>query len=138
MENLRAVMSRQVQQLIRLIDDLMDLARITNGKIQLRRSSIELETAITRAVEAARPMLDALGHKLTVSMSEERVLVNGDIARLTQVFSNVLNNAAKYTPHGGDISVSVATREGNAVVRIKDSGLGIPQHLLSSVFDAFC
>ena len=119
MDNLRRVMSRQVQQLIRLIDDLMDMARISSGKIKLRRSPIDVGSLIAQAVETVQPMIDSLGHHLTVTSPEEPIYLNGDMSRLTQVFSNILNNAAKYTPRSGVISVLAEREENNIVVRIQ-------------------
>lgn len=137
MENLRTVMSRQVQQLARLIEDILDTARITSGRIKLRRSPVEVGTVIAGAVETVQPHIDAARHQLTVATPNEPVFVNGDLSRLTQVFANILNNAAKYTPHHGVIS-AVAEEQGESVmVRIRDNGAGIPRYLLTAVFDAF-
>ena len=137
MERLRGVMERQVRQMTRLIDDLMDVSRITRGKIQLRRQSVELTTLVAGAVEAVRPMIDAHHHQLIVELPAEPIWVDGDVARLTQVFANLLNNAAKYTDQGGTIRVDAPRREGRAVVRVHDDGPGIPPQMLSAIFDAF-
>jgi PAS domain S-box-containing protein len=137
MENLRTVISHQVQQLVRLIDDLLDTARITSGKIKLRRRKVDVGTAIARAVETIRPLIDAARHQLTVATPDEPVFVKGDLPRLTQVFANILHNAAKYTPHHGVISVVAEEQGENVLVRIRDNGAGIPMHLLTAVFDAF-
>jgi len=137
MERLRGVMERQVRQMTRLIDDLMDVSRITRGKIQLRRQSVELTTLIAGAVEAVRPMIDAHHHQLIVELPAEPIWVDGDVARLTQVFANLLNNAAKYTDQGGTIRVDALCRDGRAVVRVHDDGPGIPPQMLTAIFDAF-
>ena len=137
MERLRTVMSRQVQQLIRLIDDLMDMARIALGKINLRRSVVDLALPIARAVETVQPLVDASGHELIVTLPQQPVYVNGDMSRLTQVFSNILNNAAKYTPQKGVIRVLVEKQGEQVAVRIQDNGPGIPTHLLTAIFEAF-
>jgi PAS domain S-box-containing protein len=137
MERLRGVMERQVHQMTRLIDDLMDVSRITRGKIQLRSQPVELSTLVAGAIEAVRPMVDLRRHQLTVELSKEPVWVNGDVARLTQVFANILHNAAKYTGKGGTIHVEAIRHEGRAVVRIGDNGPGIPPQMLSAIFDAF-
>jgi PAS domain S-box-containing protein len=137
MEHLRAVISRQVKQLVRLIDDLMDFSRIARGKGNLRRQAVDVASLIRDAVEAVQPLLVASDHHLTVATPDEPVFVNGDAARLTQVFSNVLNNAAKYTARGGAISVLVEREGDQAVVRIRDNGLGISPPLLSAIFEPF-
>jgi PAS domain S-box-containing protein len=137
MERLRGLMERQVRQMTRLIDDLMDVSRITRGKIHLRRQSVDLATLVAGAVEAVRPMIDAHHHQLVVDLPAEPIWVDGDVARLTQVFANILNNAAKYTSKGGEIHVAASRTNGRAVVRIRDNGPGIPPQMLSAIFDAF-
>jgi len=137
MESLRKVMARQVKQLVRLIDDLLDVARISRGKIALRCKVVDLGSLIAAAVEDVQPLIAAAGHQLTVALCEEPVYVNGDAVRLTQVFSNVLNNAAKYTLRNGAIAVVLTRQEQQAVVSIRDNGPGIPPHMLSKIFDAF-
>jgi CheY-like chemotaxis protein/two-component sensor histidine kinase len=121
----------------RLVDDLLDVSRIARGKIALREDVVDLATAVDRAVETSRPLLDARGHTLTADVSRGPLWVRGDLTRLAQVFANLLNNAAKYTPDGGRVSVTV-TRDGEtAVVRVQDTGVGIPPDLLPRVFDLF-
>jgi signal transduction histidine kinase len=107
----RAVIDRQVQHLTRLVDDLLDISRITRNKLVLRRSPIELAEVITGAVESSRPLIEQCGHELTLSLAPEPVYVDGDAVRLSQVFQNLLNNAAKYTERGGRISLT-AERQG--------------------------
>jgi two-component system CheB/CheR fusion protein len=137
LEQVRSVIERQLQQLVRLIDDLMDLSRIGSGKISLRREPIDLSHVIARAVETAQPGIDAQCHRLTVTMPDEPIYISGDAARLTQVFSNILNNAAKYTVQSGLISLVAQRRGEQAVVRIRDNGPGIPASMLSEIFSAF-
>ncbi len=137
LEHLRTVIERQLQQLVRLIDDLMDLSRISSGKIGLRREPIDLGHVIARAVETAQPGIDAACHKLTVTLPNEPIYIQGDAVRLTQVFSNILNNAAKYTVREGVISLVAEKRGGQAVVRIRDNGPGIPASMLGEIFSAF-
>ena len=137
LEHLRVIIDRQVQQLIRLVDDLLDLSRISRGKITLQRRPIDLRTLVARAVESIQPLIDAAGHTLRVATPDEPLLVDGDAARLMQVFSNVLNNAAKYSVRGGDISVCVARDAPSAVVTIRDDGPGIPAKMLEEIFEPF-
>jgi len=130
-------MERQVQQMIRLIDDLLDLSRITRGKIQLRRQRVDLMTLVDGAIESIEPFLERCGHKLLVASSPGAIFVEADVARLVQVFGNILHNAAKYTGHDGLIDVKVQRDDGQAVVRIRDNGPGIPAHMLGKIFDMF-
>jgi PAS domain S-box-containing protein len=133
----RDVIERQTQQLTRLVDDLLEVARINSGKIKLRRAPVEVARVVSTAVEAMRPAMDAKRHALAVSLPDEPLWLDADFARLVQVIGNLLHNAAKYTDEGGRVRVSVA-REGNeAVVRVRDSGVGIPPHMLARVFDLF-
>ncbi len=137
MEQLRAMMDRQVHQMIRLIDDLMDVSRITRGKIQLRKERVALATLIAGAVESVEPLMHARKHQLTVQLPSEPVWIDGDLVRLTQVFGNILNNAAKYTVQNGIITVT-ADRQGDwVVVKVRDNGPGIPDHMLSEIFEMF-
>jgi signal transduction histidine kinase len=133
----RDVIDRQMRQLSRLVDDLLDVSRITRGKIELRKQPIELAPVVLQAVEASRPFIESKRHELTASVPEEPIRVNGDAARLAQVLTNLLINAAKYTEEGGHVWVT-ARRDGNeAVLAVKDSGVGIPPDMLSAVFDLF-
>ncbi len=136
-ERSREVMERQVQQLVRLVDDLMDVSRFVQGKIELRKERVELATVVARAVETARPVIDAQGHDLTISLPHKSLLLEADPVRLSQVVGNLLANAAKYTEPGGRIWLT-AQREGNeAVLRVKDTGIGIAPEILPTVFDLF-
>jgi two-component system CheB/CheR fusion protein len=131
------MIDRQVQHLARLVDDLLDVSRITRGKIHLHKEPLELATVIARAVETCRPLIDARRHELTVALSPEPVLIDGDATRLAQVFANLLTNAAKYTTEGGRIGITVEKQGEEATVRVRDNGIGIPADLLPRVFDLF-
>jgi signal transduction histidine kinase/ActR/RegA family two-component response regulator len=133
----RDVIDRQVTQMTRLIDDLMDVSRITRGTFELRREHVLLDEVIRVAVETSRPIIDAAGHQLVVSLPPEPINLDADVIRLAQVFSNLLNNAAKYTGPGGRIAVT-AERDGDMVsVAVQDSGIGIPAAMLTEVFEPF-
>jgi signal transduction histidine kinase len=134
---LRDVIERQVEHLVRLIDDLLDVSRITRGMITLQREPIELSAVIARAVETARPLIDSRRHELTVQLAEEGIIVDGDPTRLTQVVGNLLNNAAKFTDERGRILLTLAREDQEAVITIRDSGVGIAVDLLPSIFDMF-
>jgi signal transduction histidine kinase/ActR/RegA family two-component response regulator len=137
MERLRAMMERQVTHLSRLVDDLLDVSRIMRGRIELRREVTDLATVINRAIETAEPIINTQGHRLTVSLPRESVRLDGDMVRLAQVFSNLLNNAAKYTNRSGRIWLVAGLEDGEVVVRVRDNGIGIPAELLPRVFDLF-
>lgn len=137
MEQLREIMERQVQQMTRLIDDLLDVSRITRGKIELRRQHVDLATLISSAVETVQPLIAASGHQLTVSVPTDPILLDGDVARLTQVFGNILHNAAKYVGRNGVIRVTATQQDDHAVVSIQDNGPGIPANMLSQIFELF-
>jgi PAS domain S-box-containing protein len=131
------MMERQVAQMVRLIDDLLDLSRITRNKLELRKEWVEFAVAVQSAVETARPLIESFGHTLTVSVPTEPILLHADLTRLAQVFSNLLTNAAKYTDRGGSISL-VAELDGiELVARVRDNGVGIPADMLPHVFDMF-
>jgi CheY-like chemotaxis protein len=131
------VVERQVSHMVRLVDDLMEVSRITRGKIELRKEAVDLATIIKTAVETSRPLLDSARHELTMTLSAEPVVLDADPVRLAQVFSNLLNNAAKYTEPGGRISIDVRSEPGSVVVTISDNGIGIPLHALETVFEMF-
>jgi signal transduction histidine kinase len=133
----RDVIDRQLNHLIRLVDDLLDISRITLGKIRLQTEIVNAGELVTAAVEISRPLVEKNQHQLTVSQPEEPVVLVGDRARLTQVLSNLLNNAAKYTPPGGQIHFSLEQEEDDAVFRVRDTGIGIPANMLEKVFDMF-
>ena len=137
MQQLHQIMQRQVQQMTRLVDDLLDISRITRGKIELRREAVPLAAAISGAVEAARPLLDTGEHEVAIAMGDDALVVEGDNARLTQIFGNILQNAAKFTGRNGKIEISARRHENDALVAIKDNGPGIPAPMLSRIFEMF-
>jgi PAS domain S-box-containing protein len=128
---------RQVAHLARLVDDLLDVSRITRGKIELHTETVELAAVIARSVETSRPLIDARRQELTVVLPPESVYLEADMTRLAQVVSNLLNNAAKYTPEGGHIGLTIESDGSEAVVRVRDDGSGISADLLPRVFDLF-
>jgi signal transduction histidine kinase len=131
------LVDRQVEHLVRLIDDLLDVSRITRGAITLRRERVNVADIVGRAIETNRPLIDAKRHELRVEVPSHSVHVDGDITRLTQVVGNLVHNAAKYTDDGGEIRISVERRPEDAVIHVKDTGIGIPSDMLSRVFDLF-
>jgi signal transduction histidine kinase len=132
-----ALLARQFTQLVRFIDDLFELARSQNAQIRLRRTAVDLRATVQAAVEAAQPMIAARGQRLTVVVPEQSTLVNGDDGRLAQVFINLLINAAKFTDRGGWICISVGTESDWALVRVRDTGVGIAGNMLTRVFDPY-
>ena len=136
-ERVRASMERQVTHLIRLVDDLLDVSRISRGKITLRREPIDLGGVLSQAVESTRPVMDERQHTLTVELCPDPLPVIGDSVRLTQVVANLLHNAARYTDRGGKIRLSCGTDNGDAVVRVADNGRGIAPEMLERIFDMF-
>jgi signal transduction histidine kinase/ActR/RegA family two-component response regulator len=131
------MMGRQVQQLGRLVDDLLDLSRIARGKMQLRREWVDVGQVARRAAEASRPLVEARRHELTVSLPHSPVRLVADPTRLEQVLTNLLNNAARYTPQGGHIWLTAEMEGNEAVVRVRDTGIGIPPEMLSRIFGLF-
>jgi signal transduction histidine kinase/ActR/RegA family two-component response regulator len=136
-ERARQMMERQVEQLVRLVDDLLDISRIMRGKIELRRAPVELATVVARAVETSQPLIDAGTHELTIALPSEPLWLHGDLVRLAQVVSNLLNNAAKYTEKGGKIWLIGAREKEMAVVRVRDTGIGIAPEMRSRIFSLF-
>ncbi|MEX2431058.1 MAG: response regulator [Dehalococcoidia bacterium] len=134
---LREIIGRQVQHMVRLIDDLLDVSRITRGKIELRRERVSLHTVLDAAIEAAQPLIDEGGYTLTRAYGHEDLVLDADPARLTQIFANLLNNAIKYTPAGGRIAVSTKRQGDHAEASVQDDGIGIPRDMLHDVFDMF-
>ena len=131
------IAKRQVAHLTRLVDDLLDVTRIARGKIDLRRVKLDVAALARRVAEDHRPVMRERGLELTVATGSEPAVVDGDETRLAQAIGNLLNNAAKFTPAGGRVSVAVAAADGRAVIRVGDTGPGIPPTLLGSIFDAF-
>lgn len=137
MEETRRMMERQLTQMVRLVDDLMDVSRISRGQLELRKERVSLAAVLQSALESSRPLIEEMGHELTVFTPSEAILVDADMTRLAQVFANLLNNAAKYGDRGGHIQVRVE-RDGDAVrVRVQDTGIGIAADQLSRIFDMF-
>ena len=136
-ERALAVMERQLQQLVRLTDDLLDVSRITRNRIELRRDRIDLRTVLRSAVETIEPLSEASGHTTSVDLPDSPLWVYADFTRLAQAFGNLLNNAVKYTDAGGRISVSASADGDEAVVRVSDTGIGIDPALLPRIFDMF-
>jgi PAS domain S-box-containing protein len=136
-EHSRAVMERQLAHLVHLVDDLMDVSRITRGKLELRRAQLALEAVLQAALETSRPLIEAARHDLTLNMPRTPVYVLGDLTRLAQIFSNLLNNAAKYTPSGGRITLTASAVNGEAVIEVRDTGVGIAAEALPNIFEMF-
>jgi CheY-like chemotaxis protein len=136
-EDIRLMMQRQTQHMVRLIDDLLDVSRITRGNLQLRRTYVEFAEIVRNAVDAARPLFDGSEHELNVQLPNERLLLYADGNRLTQVFTNLLNNAAKYTPRKGRIDLKAEFDGSDLFVTVSDTGIGIPADKLDSVFEMF-
>ncbi len=132
-----AMMDRQLSHLVRLVDDLLDVGRISSGKIDLRRNRVRLSEVLATSIEASQTLIDAHKHELVVDSDDEELPVEGDFDRLSQVFSNLLSNAAKYTDNGGRITVEIRRHADEAVVQVRDTGIGIPRAELSQVFDLF-
>jgi PAS domain S-box-containing protein len=136
-ENTRSMMDQALNQMVRLVDDLLDASRITTGKLQLRKEWVELAAVVQSAVETSRPLIDEQGHKLTVTLPPAPVLLDADPIRMAQVFSNLLNNAAKYSENGGHIALSAELQEEEVMVRVTDRGIGIPAEHLPRIFEMF-
>ena len=136
-ERSRQVMERQLAQMTRLVDDLLDVSRISSDKLALRRERIDLETVVRSAVETSRPVLDAAEQRLTVALPAEPVFLDGDLTRLAQVFMNLLHNAAKFSEPGGQVGLSAQRDGGEVVVTVTDTGVGIPPDHLGRIFDMF-
>ncbi|HEX4824921.1 MAG TPA: PAS domain S-box protein [Candidatus Polarisedimenticolaceae bacterium] len=133
----RETMERQLGQLIHLVDDLIDVSRITRGKVELRREEVELASILHHAMEQGRPICDAARHRLTMSLPPEPIYLSADPLRLVQVFGNLFSNACKYTEPGGEITVTAARVDGTAVVTMKDSGVGLTREQLGRIFEMF-
>ena len=134
---IRPMMERQIAQMVRLIDDLLDVARISGGKIDLQKLPVDLKNVLAAAIETSMPFITQGGHALVVRQPDEALVVDADPTRIAQVLSNLLNNAAKYTPNGGQIVVTVGREGGEAVVAVTDNGIGIPAESLSAIFVLF-
>ncbi|MDB5947678.1 MAG: sensory box protein [Ramlibacter sp.] len=137
MERTRSMMERQVSHMVHLVDDLLDIARITTGKVDLKKERVELQTIIASAVETSMPLIEAGRHELVVQMPDEVLLLEVDLTRVAQVVSNLLNNAAKYTPARGRIGLSVHREGAEVVIAVSDTGIGIPAASMPTVFEMF-
>jgi two-component system, sensor histidine kinase len=134
---LHDIVDRQVRQLVRLVDDLLEVSRFTRGKISLLAERLEIAAVVRGAIETSRPVIDGEQHNLVEQFPADAIYVEGDPLRLGQVFSNLLNNAAKYTEKGGTITVSVQSRNEEVVVSVEDTGVGIPSEMIDAIFDMF-
>jgi signal transduction histidine kinase len=136
-KHLHEIMERQMGQMVKLIDELLEVSRISTGKVVLRRERVDMRAVVSMALEGSQPLVEAGQHTLEVKLLDEPVWVVGDPSRLAQVVSNLVNNAAKYTPNGGRIAVELSRQAGDAVVSVQDNGVGIPPDMLQHVFDMF-
>ena len=136
-QRLLTMMDRQLRVMVRLIDDLMDVARISSGKVVLQRQRIDMREVVREAVEACQPIIETAGHRLAVSLPEEPADVLGDPTRLAQVVGNLLNNAAKYTPDGGQLNLALSLEEDTVILKMHDDGVGLPPEVIRHVFDMF-
>jgi signal transduction histidine kinase/CheY-like chemotaxis protein len=131
------VIDRQTRQMARLIDDLLDIARITSNKLELRKERIQLREVFKMAVETSSPLIEQRGHKLTVKTPGQSIHLDGDLVRLAQIVSNLLNNAAKYTERGGQIWLTAARKGNDAIVTVRDTGIGVPPETMPRIFEMF-
>ncbi|WP_145089697.1 hybrid sensor histidine kinase/response regulator [Anatilimnocola aggregata] len=136
-ENTRDMMERQLRQMLRLVDDLLDISRITTGKLKLHKESVGLASVVRDAVEASRAQIESGGHHLTVTLPPSPIMLDGDPARLSQVFLNLLNNAAKYSEPGGSIQLTARLDGSEVEISVRDKGIGIPAAKLPHIFEAF-
>ena len=136
-ERARAVIERQVTHLTRLVDDLLDVSRIARGKVELKADLVEISEVVAKAIEMASPLLEQRNHTLAVQVPRRGLLVDADITRLSQVISNLLTNAAKYTPSGGHITIRGEAIDNEVILRVRDTGIGITPDVLPHIFDLF-
>jgi PAS domain S-box-containing protein len=136
-EQARAMMDRQLHQMIRLVDDLLDLSRISRGKVELRHQRVNLADVIASAVETSRPLIEQCGHELSIHLPPEPIIVEADTTRLAQVIANLLNNSAKYTERGGRLNLSVSADGAEVAISVTDNGVGIPPAMLPTIFQMF-
>jgi PAS domain S-box-containing protein len=136
-ERALGVMNRQVAHMVRLIDDLLDVSRITRGKLELKRGPVQLGTLVSTAVEASKPFIERGQHTLRVAIENEALWLDADVTRVAQVIGNLLNNAAKYTPRGGIIELTAGRQADQVVIAVRDNGLGIPRERLADIFEMF-
>jgi PAS domain S-box-containing protein len=136
-EHAHSMMERQLSQLVHLVDDLMDVSRITRGKVELRKERLQLAAVLNSAEETSRPLIEQMGHELTVNLPKQPITVDADLTRLAQAFTNLLNNAAKYTERGGHIWLTAERQGSDVVVSVRDTGIGIAGDQLARIFDMF-
>jgi PAS domain S-box-containing protein len=137
LEQSRAMIERQVTQMVRLIDELLDISRISRGKVELRQQNIDLQSVVAAAIEASRPLIDARQHQLTIDIPTKPIVMYADSTRLAQVVMNLLNNAAKYTEPGGQIWLTVEDLPQSVAIKVRDNGIGIPAEMFHQVFEMF-
>ena len=133
----RDVVDHQVRQMAELVDDLLEISRVTTGKVRLQKEPVDVATIVAFAVETSRPMIEILHHRLSIVLPPGPVMVEADSLRMAQVLSNLLNNAAKYSKSGGQIRLAVSVEGAEAVFRVRDKGIGIPSEMLAEIFDLF-
>jgi two-component system, chemotaxis family, CheB/CheR fusion protein len=133
----RDIIERQLNILVRLVDDLLDMERLTRGRITLKKEPVEVSAVINAALETSKPLIDSQGHQLELAMPKERIIVDGDLARLGQVVSNLLHNACKYSPPKSRIDVKVEREGGDTLIRVRDSGVGVAPEMIPKLFDMF-
>jgi PAS domain S-box-containing protein len=133
----RDLIDRQVSHLSRLVDDLLDMSRVTSGKVSLQKEPLDLAVLVARAVEATAPLLEERKHLLSLSLPSDALHVDGDATRLSQIVLNLINNAAKYTPRGGQVQVGLRCEDGSAILTVRDNGIGMAHDLVPRVFDLF-
>ncbi|MEC4717874.1 response regulator [Noviherbaspirillum sp. CPCC 100848] len=136
-ENAHQTILRQTEHMVRLVDDLLDVARISQGKLSLQKQPVELRGIIDAAIETARPMIEGRRHKLSAELPKDEIWIDGDGVRLSQTICNVLNNAAKFTGQGGEIALSAEKRDGVVCIQVRDNGIGIPPDELDAIFSMF-
>ena len=136
-EQSHTMIERQLEQMVRLVDDLTDVSRISRGKLELKTEQVQLAAVLNSAVETSRPLIDQLGHELTVMLPEQSILIDADMTRLAQAFLNLLNNAAKFSERGGHIWLTVERQGNDVVVSVRDTGIGIAADQLPRIFDLF-
>jgi PAS domain S-box-containing protein len=137
LEKTRTMMERQLIQLVRLVDDLLDVSRISSGKLELKKERVPLEAVLNSAIETSRPLIEQMGHELSVQLPKQWIVIEADLTRLAQVFLNLLNNAAKYSDKGGHIWLTAERQGSDVVVSVKDKGIGIAADQLPYIFDMF-
>jgi signal transduction histidine kinase/CheY-like chemotaxis protein len=133
----RDVVDHQVRQMAQLVDDLLEISRVTSGKVRLQKEVVDVATIVAYATETSRPVLEAHHHRLSIALPSDTVYIDADPLRMAQVLSNLLNNAAKYTNTGGQIRLAAANEGAEVVFRVRDNGIGIPPEMLSGIFDLF-